>query len=152
ASRLVALDSQNGSEKWRTQSNRFWNQYMTAIGPDGTIYGVVGQEPTQFQLFVLDGSTGTLKWSRRFPSLSALAIGRSGEVYLSAGNQFSSIDGSTGSTNWASRFSPAVTRNPAIAADGTLILVAEGTVYAVDGDSGKTKWRKDQDCCWDTPV
>jgi outer membrane protein assembly factor BamB len=99
----------------------------------------------------LDGDTGKRKWGHRLAYLSAIAIGRGGELYVTTQNFVFSLDGRTGFTNWVSGFFSQLYGQPSIGPDGTLFLPVGETLYAIDGASGKTKWQN-AECCWRSPV
>ena len=124
-----------------------------AIAPDGSI--LAGS--SDLSLYSIDPATGTQNWQHQAGGVvSAPAINGSGMAFAAVRIRITSqshsvnviaIGSTTGTKAWEVSLGQAVSggriSSPAIAPDGTLVVLGGNEIYALDPGDGSTKWRYD---------
>ena len=147
-SRIHALDSASGLEKWAygSPSSLEYPNCVPAIGSDGTVYVT---QP--FGVAALDPNSGLAKWfySVGMFGSGSPTISADGTIYAVGITNPSSSDPKTreivalnpdGTLRWKTVGLPEYMHTPAIGADGTLFSVAQSNVIAINGQNGTIKW------------
>ena len=148
---IYSINSENGSENWKTQINNTYNVpfnspnsiYTTpAISSDGTIY--VGSN--EGYIYAIN-ENGTIKFSYNAgnPLQSSPIIDSNNHIYFGAGKSVYSIGDNTINAydKWLSPFhtNANVNSSPALGQNGWLYFGSDdGYVYAIDSLTGLSKW------------
>jgi outer membrane protein assembly factor BamB len=117
-----------------------------AVGNDGTIYVGSGDSASLPGTLYAIGPAGTFKWSYQGEScLYSPVIGKDGTIFVQDFHNIVSALSPGGTLKWTWRdyayFYPTNVgqRNPAIGADGTVYIAADG-LYAVSPSTGRSLW------------
>ena len=117
-----------------------------AVGDDGTIYVGSGDSAWAPGTLYAVGSDGVFKWSYQGEScLYSPVIGNNGTIFIQDFHNTVYALTSEGSLKWTYRDYAFIypinvgQRNPAIGADGTVYIAADG-LYAVNPSSGRRIW------------
>ena len=143
--RLYAIDGDTGKQKWVSGGVGAETGETPVIGPDGTLYLGVGNQPRSGTIIALDGATGQRKWSfavQGNPYYTPLALDSDGTLYVGTydGGLYA-LNSSGGTLKWHFAAPGTIGAAPAIGADHTVYFgCGDGKFYALDGATGKTKW------------
>ena len=140
---LIAIDSEDGTEKWRFDAG--WGLIRTpAVGSDGVIY-VLAQHIFSSRLYAINPDN-TLKWRVDLGFRGGgPAIGLDDTIYITAGDYLYAFCPIDGSKIWEYRLKgTSMFSSPAIGSDGTIYVGSSweyhhGALYAVDS-GGNLKW------------
>ena len=142
-SKIYALDSKTGEQKWFYQTKGNMVDADPVIGTDGTVYVSSGDS----FMYALDGKTGEKKWefeANQWRSRSA-AIGTDGTVYYGTDDySVYALNGKTGAKLWEFPTGSIIQTSPALSQDGTLFIASNDYhLYAIKTDSkglAKSPW------------
>jgi outer membrane protein assembly factor BamB len=137
---LYSIDSENGSQIWKTEPLGGSIVGSPALSSDGVLYtGTFINE-----ILAIDASNGNVIW--RFPTDNWVWGGPQvydGIVYAGdlSGNLYA-IDATNGTAIWKIQPDSAITESPLITEDAIYISTESGTLYSVN-HNGATRWSKE---------
>lgn len=139
----------NGTLKWALPSLPYYTLSSPTIGPDGTIYMLLGTPdnfgPTNVE--ALNPADGSLEWeyssSYSYTNGSTPAFSN-GNLYISGFNYVFALS-STGTFEWATSVlsgqEAGILSSPAVSPDGSIMVGSgDGKVYALNPADGSMKW------------
>ena len=143
---LIALDTADGSERWRFDSDTLVISSPAVV--DETVY--IGDEAGH--VYALDTADGSERWTftadDSVPSSPAVADLPDGEqtVYVGSEDQHVyALDAETGEQRWRFETEGTVISSPAVAGKTVYVGCGDGNVYALDANEGEKRWRFETD-------
>lgn len=148
-----ALDATNGTQLWHNTTFTTQNGYGFTI-LNGNLYTATSGSTLEDQkLFVLDGTTGKVRWSYPLKAGSLLdsPLVANGIVYFPSGNILSALNEQNGSKIWEKRFPSVGTLGPLFITNNILYVNGGGglsmhfgnankEIYALAARSGQLLW------------
>lgn len=139
---LYALDRRDGSIRWQYAMEEEISGCV-AVGQDNTVYVGSGTRNSG-KMVALNGTTGQLKWERKFSGFvsSSPALSPAGLLYFGcADKKVYALDCRDGSTSWQFETGGSIWASPAIGEDGTIYIGSgDHKLYALNGKTGELKW------------
>lgn len=136
----------DGSLHWRydvpQDPDGWWHSNISpSLGVGNLVYFARGN-----RLFALDGATGEQRWSHTLSNLSGGpggAVDEHGRLFWRSQGELVALDGTTGNFLWKTSGTadyPAITSQPIVLDDGSLLVGAENVLVCLNRADGALRW------------